>query len=179
MEIQNTTHIIRSASYIKQSNSTDQKEKESDVQSLTSDKEKLEIEKLKREDKRVRMHEAAHKAAAGSLAKGQPNYKYKIGPDGKKYAVAGHVQIDISEVPDNPEATLRKAQKIKSAALAPAEPSAQDIKVAAEASRMEAKARSEISKEKLEKSELTQNQQESEIQSNSDKSILPKIDFYF
>lgn len=54
------------------------------------------------------------------------------------------MQIDTSKVPNDPEATLRKMQTIRGAALAPATPSAQDRKVAAQATRMENKARMEI-----------------------------------
>jgi hypothetical protein len=45
---------------------------------------------------------------------------------------------------------MRKAQTIRRAALAPAEPSPQDRRVATEASRMESKAQREISQQRLE-----------------------------
>lgn len=98
------------------------------------------IEELKARDREVRAHETAHKSAAGSLARGSPSYSFQRGPDGVSYAIGGEVQIDLSPVPGNPEATLRKAQQIRAAALAPAQPSAQDYAVAAEAARMAAEA---------------------------------------
>lgn len=98
--------------------------------------EKKLIEELKARDREVRAHEAAHKSAAGSLARGGPSYSYQRGPDGVSYAIGGEVQIDLSPVPGNPEATLRKAQQIRAAALAPAQPSAQDYAVAAQAAQM-------------------------------------------
>lgn len=98
------------------------------------------IEELKARDREVRAHEAAHKSAAGSLARGAPSYSFQRGPDGVNYAIGGEVQIDLSPVPGNPAATLRKAQQIRAAALAPAQPSAQDYAVAAEAARMAAEA---------------------------------------
>ena len=52
----------------------------------------------------------------------------------------------------DPEATIRKAQTIKSAALAPQDPSSQDRRVAAEASRMEQEARQELAKLETEES---------------------------
>lgn len=52
------------------------------------------------------------------------------------------MKIDTSSG-SNPEETLRKAQIIRAAALAPAEPSGQDRAVAAKASQMEAQARAE------------------------------------
>ncbi len=51
---------------------------------------------------------------------------------------------DTSPVPGDAEATIRKAQTIRAAALAPANPSAQDRAVAAAATPMEAAARREL-----------------------------------
>jgi len=92
----------------------------------------------------VRRHEQAHKAAAGPHAHGGPRYELVSGPDGRLYAVSGSVEIDTSPVPDDPEATLRKMRQVRRAALAPAEPSAEDRAVAAAASREEAAARAEL-----------------------------------
>jgi hypothetical protein len=77
-------------------------------------------------------------------------YEYEKGPDGKKYAVGGEVQIDTSKVPGDPEATLKKMQAIRSAAMAPASPSAQDRRVAAQATRLENQARLEVYTQKYE-----------------------------
>ena len=117
---------------------------------LTSE-EQAQVEKLKARDAEVRTHEAAHLAAAGQYAKGGPKYVYQTGPDGKQYAIGGSVSIDVSPVSGNPQATLQKAQQVRSAALAPAEPSGQDQKVAAAASQMEAEARLQLAREKAEK----------------------------
>lgn len=103
-----------------------------------------EVEMLKKRDREVRAHEQAHLAAGGNLVRGGAVFEYKTGPDGKRYAVGGEVSIDTSEVPDDPQATLRKAAQIKRAALAPAQPSAQDYRVAAQASQMEARATTEL-----------------------------------
>lgn len=65
------------------------------------------------------------------------------------YAVGGEVKIDTSKEND-PQATIRKMQKVKRAALAPAQPSATDRNVAAKASQMEMEARIELAKEKAE-----------------------------
>ena len=97
------------------------------------------VDKLEDRDTEVRAHEAAHLAAAGGLAQGL-TLVYQTGPDGKQYAVGGEVRIDTSEG-STPEETLAKAQTIRTAALAPAEPSSQDRAVAAYASQMEARAR--------------------------------------
>lgn len=110
--------------------------------------EKQEVERLKKRDSEVKAHEQAHLASAGGYARGGAQYRYETGPDGRQYAVSGEVSIDTSEVPGNPEATLRKAEIVKRAALAPADPSGQDRRVAAEAGAMAIEARREISAEK-------------------------------
>lgn len=106
--------------------------------------EQRQVESLKARDREVRAHEQAHVAAAGPYVQSGPHYEYETGPDGRRYAVAGHVNIDTAPVPGDPEATIQKAQVIRAAALAPAEPSAQDQKVAAQATKMETQARLEL-----------------------------------
>lgn len=126
------------------------------VENETSDKperienqaKKQELEHLRARDREVRTHEAAHKAAAGSFAQGGPVYQYQTGPDGKRYAVGGEVNIDTSKIPNDPEATLQKAQTIRRAANAPAQPSSQDRRVAAQASQLETEARQEIAQQR-------------------------------
>lgn len=100
------------------------------------------LRKLQARDKAVRAHEAAHLGAAGGLARGGASFTYEIGPDGRAYAVGGEVGIDTS-AGNSPEDTIAKAERIRRAALAPADPSAQDIQVAAQAARMAAQARAE------------------------------------
>lgn len=97
-------------------------------------------------DRQVRAHEQAHLAAAGGLASGV-SFIYTTGPDGKQYAVGGEVSIDTSAVSGDPAATIRKAQQIRAAANAPANPSGQDRAVAAQASQMEAAARQELAEQ--------------------------------
>ena len=105
-----------------------------------SDQERQEVDKLKNRDAEVRSHEQAHKAAGGDLA-GSISFKFKRGPDGQQYAVGGEVPIDVSPVDGDPQATITKIQRVRRAALAPANPSSQDRSVAAEASRLEQQAR--------------------------------------
>src|SRR5690606_14550048 len=71
-------------------------------------------------------------------------YSYQQGPDGKQYAVGGEVGIDVSSVPNNPQATIQKMQQVRAAALAPAEPSGADHAVAAKAAQAEAQAREQL-----------------------------------
>ena len=118
-----------------------------------SDEEQQEVTELKQRDREVRAHEQAHLSAAGPYARGGAQYDYESGPDGHRYATGGEVSIDTAPVRDDPAATIQKARVVKRAALAPAEPSAQDRRVAAEAGRMENKARRELSEERLEEME--------------------------
>ncbi len=97
-------------------------------------------------DAEVKRHEQAHFQAGGKYAS-TPKYEYQTGPDGKRYAIGGSVDIDMSEVPDDPQATLEKARVIKRAALAPEDPSVQDRKVAREADQMAARAQRELSEQ--------------------------------
>jgi hypothetical protein len=102
------------------------------------------ISDLQARDRDVRAHEQAHISAGGAYIRGGASYQYERGPDNQRYAVGGEVNIDSSPVRDNPEATIAKMQVVRSAALAPADPSAQDRAVAAAASRAEAVAHVEL-----------------------------------
>lgn len=121
-------------------------------QNNLSEEEKREVEKLKQQDQEIKAHERAHMAAGAGVVRGGASYKYEHGPDGKMYAVSGEVKIDTSKEND-PEATIRKMQQVKKAALAPAQPSAQDRSVAAKAAQIEAEARIELQQEKAEAAE--------------------------
>ncbi len=101
------------------------------------------VSELKSIDSKVRLHEQAHLAQAGGLAMGGANFTYQTGPDNRRYAVGGEVQINAGPG-RTPEETLRKAQIIRAAALAPAQPSPQDRTVAATAGQMEQAAQAEI-----------------------------------
>jgi hypothetical protein len=102
------------------------------------------LRKLQQRDMEVHTHEQAHISAGGRYIKGGANYSYKMGPDGRLYAVGGEVSIDATPVPNDPKATIEKAETIRRAALAPKDPSFQDLQVAAKASRMEAEAMAEL-----------------------------------
>lgn len=114
--------------------------------SVELSREAEEIRKMQKRDSEVRAHEAAHAAAGGAYA-GAPTYTTKRGSDGKTYATGGEVSIDISAIKGDPKATLQKAEQVRSAALAPAQPSSQDMKVAQKAQSMAAKARAELAQQ--------------------------------
>jgi hypothetical protein len=101
------------------------------------------ISELAARDREVRAHEQAHAAVGGQYAS-SPTYEYERGPDGVSYAVSGEVSISTGAVPGDPEATILKAQQIRRAANAPADPSPQDRRVAAAATGLEVEARAEL-----------------------------------
>jgi hypothetical protein len=121
-----------------------------DTAELSAEQQRL-VNKLKQTDAKVRAHEQAHISVGADLIRGGPTYSYETGPDNKRYAVSGEVSIDTTPG-RTPEETVPKAQHIRATALAPAEPSAQDRSVAAQASQMEQQAVQELFIRKREES---------------------------
>lgn len=103
-------------------------------QTLSPD-EQNQVEKLKARDRQVRQHEQAHMAAGAGMITSGASFTYQRGPDGVNYAVGGEVGISTSPG-RTPEETIQRARQIRSAALAPADPSGQDRAVAAKAAQM-------------------------------------------
>ncbi|MCB1137299.1 MAG: hypothetical protein KDK25_04855 [Leptospiraceae bacterium] len=112
----------------------------SDGRTALSQQEQKILEELQARDREVRLHEQKHLAAAGTLAKGGPKYEYAIGPDGKPYAIGGHVRIDTSSVAEADENRAR-ANQIQRAATAPGDPSGPDMGVAQQAGELQSLAR--------------------------------------
>lgn len=119
-----------------------------------TEEEQAELQDMKSRDDEVRVHEQAHQSAGGQYASA-PHYEYETGPDGKRYITDGSVNIDVGEESD-PQATIAKMQVVKRAALAPAQPSAQDRRVYSEASQKEAEARRELNEQRQEEAAATQ-----------------------
>ncbi|MGG5873503.1 putative metalloprotease CJM1_0395 family protein [Pseudomonas peli] len=140
--------------------------------------EQLEIAKLVSRDQEVRAHEQAHAAVGGRYA-GAPSYTYERGPDGKRYAVGGEVGIDTSPIPNDPEATLRKMEVVIRAALAPAEPSAQDRQVAAQAMAQMSEARAQLAQQQSSEAQAAsearaeRRKEDEEEPAEEDKSVAP------
>jgi len=107
------------------------------------------VDNLRTRDTAVRAHEAAHQAAAGGLA-GAMHLDYQMGPDGKSYAVAGDVPVQLGGG-HTPAERLANANRVMRAALAPADPSAQDRSVAAQASALAIEAQRDLSTQGLQK----------------------------
>lgn len=95
------------------------------------------LEKLQARDAKVRNHEAAHVMAAGGQAQGLPTYTYQTGPDGRRYAIGGSVNISVMRTGDE-EANVRRANKAYRAAMATGEPSVRDMQTAHKAAAISA-----------------------------------------
>ncbi|WP_285162691.1 putative metalloprotease CJM1_0395 family protein [Shewanella goraebulensis] len=108
------------------------------------------IKELSARDSEVKTHEQAHAAVGGSFAH-TPQYTYEKGPDGKRYAVEGKVNIDVGVIEGNAQATYNKMQKVYAAAMAPVQPSIADIQVANEAVQKMNEAKKELTAERQEK----------------------------
>ncbi|WXL26364.1 putative metalloprotease CJM1_0395 family protein [Ectopseudomonas mendocina] len=130
--------------------------------------EQLELTRMVQRDREVRLHEQAHAAIGGRHA-GAPTYSYERGTDGKRYAVAGEVSIDVSAVPNDPEATVRKMEVVIRAALSPAEPSAQDRQIAAQAQIRMAEAFAEVARTRREETEAARETRAEQREENEQK----------
>jgi len=139
--------------------------------------EQAKVQQLKKRDLEVKAHEQAHLNTAGAFAIGGASFTYTQGPNGVRYATGGEVNIDTSTVNDDPAATIRKADAIRRAALAPASPSPQDHLVANRATGMAETARTELiqqtqeeqkSKEASTETEETNETDENELKNNNE-----------
>ena len=110
------------------------------------------VAQMEQRDREVRAAQQAHAAAVGTLGSG-PTFTYKVGPDGRLYAVSGEVKIDTTPVPGDPEATLRKARQIQELAFSPGDSSPEDRRAAAMAAALAARARQELARQQSEISE--------------------------
>lgn len=110
-----------------------------------SAQELAEVARLEQVDRQVRQHEMAHMTAGAGLTSGA-RYSYRRGPDGRSFAVSGEVGISMAKG-QTPQDTLARARQIEAAALAPADPSAQDHAVAASAARMALQAQAELARQ--------------------------------
>jgi hypothetical protein len=118
-----------------------------DPTQLTSD-EKAQLSQLKAVDSRVKAHEAAHQS--GAAASGGASFTYKKGPDGVMYAVGGEVPVRI-QTGSTPQESIANLQGVIATALAPADPSPQDVSIASKARVMMMKAQQELAQEIQEK----------------------------
>jgi hypothetical protein len=120
-----------------------------------TEEEQAKLAQLAARDREVRDHERAHSSVGGTLA-GAPSFSYQRGPDGVNYAVGGEVSISVGTVANDPQATLEKAEQVRRAALAPADPSSQDRQVAARASQIAVEARNELASQRIQENGINE-----------------------
>ncbi len=126
------------------------------------------IQQLVTIENKVIAHEQAHMAAGGQFT-GGASFSYTVGPDGRRYISGGEVSISIPSS-DDPEEQLRLLERVRQTALAPANPSPQDVSVASSAASQMGKVNSEISLKRAEEaygkeSDPTQNKENIEDES--------------
>jgi hypothetical protein len=80
-------------------------------------------------DREVYRHEAAH-YRTGQPFTNPPVYEFVDGPDGRRYAISGHVSFRLDGVVASGIEPLTVLRRLHAAALAPRRPSAQDQRVA-------------------------------------------------
>jgi len=136
-------------------------------QALTDDEQK-EIDQLKKRDLEVKNHERAHSSIGGRYA-GAPHYQYETGPNGTRYATEGEVSINLTEISNDPQATIDKMKQVYRAALAPREPSSADRTIASQAQQSITNARSDLIQEKDSKTDQSALQSSSQPDSRSSK----------
>ncbi len=146
---------------------TDEQPSKDKKETVTAD-EQQQVAELRQRDAEVRAHENAHLGAAGPHSRGGVSFEYQTGPDGRQYAVGGHVNIDTSEG-RTPEETIRKMQTVIAAAMAPAEPSGQDRAVAAAAAQKLAAAQQQLAEEKTQKTAPSKDAPETDDSDNPGK----------
>jgi hypothetical protein len=127
--------------------------------------ETIQIDQLTQRDTEVKTHEKAHAAVGGRLAQ-SPSYQYEKGPDGRRYVVDGEVNIDVSTVDGDSQATLSKMQKVYAAAMAPVQPSMADIHVAAQALQNINDAKKELIQQSQQNTESSQKSQKTSESGN-------------
>ena len=103
-----------------------------------------------RRDAAVRLHERAHAASLGPYAESAIHYSTARGPAGERVVTGGRIAVDLDPVPGDPRASLAKARTVLNAALAPGDPSAADMRVAADAYRLAAASRHELRRLEIE-----------------------------
>jgi SprA family protein len=116
------------------------KRNDDDVELSAAEERKL--DEMQQRDREVRQQEQSQ--ATSAQFTGPVRYEYRMGPDGKLYAVEGSAPIDVQPVEGDPAATLRKMEAVERAARSNSEPTSADQQVASEAARLAQRARAEL-----------------------------------
>ncbi len=175
-EVESSTNLEQVAAQEEQSgaeqNSGESSTEQEQSGQFTAEEERT-IRELQARDREVRAHEQAHLNSLGQYRSGGASYTYTTGPDGKQYATSGEVPVNISPE-STPEQTITKAQTVRRAALAPAEPSGADRAAAASASQLEAQARAELNAERSESEPKVESAEPSETEPNTEPNTEPR-----
>ncbi|MBT3334144.1 MAG: hypothetical protein HOK21_12050 [Rhodospirillaceae bacterium] len=99
-----------------------------DGQGLTAQQAKL-VQWLQARNREVYRHEGLH-YSTGQPFTVPPVYEFVDGPDGRRYAISGHVSFNLSGVHASGIKPLSILRRLHAAALAPRQPSKQDQRVA-------------------------------------------------
>lgn len=91
-----------------------------------------ELTALKKQDDTIKKHEQVHYSVARQYSE-LPIFQYQKGSDGNRYVVKGEVNFKMISSDDSPDAAIKKMQQIYLAALAPADPSTDDLTLAIQA----------------------------------------------
>lgn len=94
----------------------------------------------------VKQHERAHMQAGGEFA-GAATYVYGKGPDGRTYITGGEVSMKVPSGGDLDQLNYA-LERVKRAAMAPADPSPQDLATFSAAAARQGAVRAEIMKKK-------------------------------
>lgn len=137
------------------------------------------IRELRARDQEVRAHEAAHASVGGQYA-GAPSYSFETGPNGVRYAVGGEVPISLPSSGGDPQQTIRAAEQVRRAALAPANPSGQDRSIASRATLVASSARVELAEQRegerrLASAERNEAKTENDLKGEQRKSLLESV----
>lgn len=133
--------------------------------------EKAQIAQLQARDSAVKAHERAHISAGAGVILSGATFVYQEAPDNKLYAIGGEVSIDTAEE-STPLETISKMQIVRTAALAPSDPSSTDYQVAATASMLQMQARLEDTRAK--QAELLANAKEKYVNNNDSSTYFSK-----
>ncbi|MEA3498125.1 MAG: putative metalloprotease CJM1_0395 family protein [Campylobacterota bacterium] len=113
---------IKQKDYFEEPNSIGKNYDEQDFQRV--------LNKFKQSDINIRSHEQIHASIGHTTA--PISYTYQEGPDGKMYAIGGHVRLDTS-IPNDPKAAEFKLDQLKRASTAPSDVSGADMNIATQA----------------------------------------------
>jgi len=103
-------------------------------------KDSARVAELQRQDTYIRRYAESRALAVGNPA----TYQLVMGPDGKRYAVSGTVDLQAYQTPGDPQSTVREARYIRRIAESGPSLSPADRTAAVEARRIEWEAQREL-----------------------------------